>query len=266
MLTWTHPDGLATAYDDHGTGPPLVLLHAFPMDREMWHPQVTALSDRYRVIAPDLPGFGESGLPDDGWTVDSAADRLAAFIDGIGLDELAVVCGLSMGGYVALAFARRHPDKLRGLILADTRAEADTPEAKANRDKTIAVAEEHGAAAVFEAMLPKVLGHTTHQTRHTVVAEATRIAGEQGADVVADALRALRDRPDATPGLAAIRVPTLIIVGEEDTLTPPTTAMELADGIPEASIEVLAAAGHLSNLETPTEFTDVVRRFLDRIT
>ena len=266
MMTWTHADGLTTAYDDHGTGPPLVLLHAFPLDRTMWHPQVTALSDRYRVIAPDLPGFGESTVPPDGWTVDSAADRVAELLTGIGLDELAVVGGLSMGGYVALAFARRHPDMIRGLVLADTRAEADTPEAQANRDKTIAVAEEHGAAAVFEAMLPKVLGQTTHQQRQTVVAEATRIASEQGADVVADGLRALRDRPDATPGLAAIQVPTLIIVGEEDTLTPPAVAMTLADGIPEASIEVLAGAGHLSNLETPTEFTAVVRRFLDRIT
>lgn len=266
MTTWNDPkSNVVIAYDDRGTGLPVVLLHAFPQCREMWAPQVISLSDRYRIIAPDLPGFGGSELPEDGWTVDFAADLVADFLKGIGVQEKVILGGLSMGGYVALAFARRHAARLAGLILADTRAEADGPEAKANRDKAIVLAEDKGAAAVFEQMLPKVLGASTHQHRQAVVAETTRIAESQTAAAVAAAIRALRDRPDSSCSLPVIEVPTLVIVGSEDTLTPPDVARSLAGSIPNSTFVEIPAAGHLSNVEAPEAFNEAVRNFLDRV-
>lgn len=243
--------------------PTIVLLHAFPLSSAMWRPQVDGLSDRYRVVAPDLPGFGEAaGVP--GWTVDSAADELAKFLEGSDSQPV-VVGGLSMGGYVALAFARRHPGLLRGLILADTKAEPDADCAKANRDRMMAFARDHGPAAVIDAMIGNMVGPRTTADRPEVVAEVKRIAGSQSVDAIVAALTALRDRPDATPGLADIRVPTLVIVGEDDILTPPATATAMAAAIPHARLEVLPSAGHLANLETPDAFTAAVRAFVDSL-
>lgn len=266
MTHWTHPDSQQTiCYEDRGSGVPVVLLHAFPQSREMWAPQLTALSDHFRIITPDLPGFGGSSLPPDGWTVESAADGLSDFLTGIGVHTQIVLGGLSMGGYVTLAFARRHPERLRGLILADTRAEADGPEAHANREKAITLAEEQGTAAVFAGMLPHVVGPTTHQHRQAVVAVVTRIAEAQSAAAVAAAIRALRDRPDAGSSLPVLTVPALVIVGDEDSVTPPDVARCLAGSLPSATLEILPGAGHLSNLETPELFNEVLRAFLDRL-
>ncbi len=154
------PD-VALEYEDAGSGRPVVLLHAFPLARAMWHPQVEALRGRYRVLAPDLRGFGGSSPFTAAPSVETMADDVAALLDVLKVAEPVVLGGLSMGGYVALAFARRHPGRLRGLILADTRAEADSAEARANRDKTIAFARGHSAADVIEQMLPKLLGDRT---------------------------------------------------------------------------------------------------------
>lgn len=252
-------------YDAAGAGPVLVLVHAFPLDRSMWRQQVAALADRYRVIAPDVFGFGESGLPAGGWTVDSMADALAKALDGIGITEPVAIGGLSMGGYVAMAFARRRPDRLRGLILADTRAEADTSEGKANRDKMIALTREKGPAAVFEQMLPKMLTDRTRAERPALVAKAQRIAAAQSPDGVAAALAAMRDRPDAADGLSAVRVPTLVLVGDEDAITPPEAARTIAGLVPGARLETIPSAAHLSNMEAPDEFTRLTRSFLDSI-
>ena len=249
-------------YDDAGSGPPLVLVHAYPQCREMWKPQLAGLADVARVIAPDVFGFGGTPLPDAGWSVDTMADALAAFLPAAGVSGPVVLGGLSMGGYVALAFARRHPDKLRGLILADTKAEPDNADAKAARDKAIEFARANTAAAVFEQMLPKALGETTRGSRPEVVAEAKRIASAQSVDGIAAALAALRDRPDATPGLAKIAVPTLVIVGAEDAITPPDVAKSMAAAIPNARLEEIPAAGHLSDLEAPDAFNAAVRAFL----
>lgn len=245
-----------------GDGPAVVLLHAFPYDRAMWAPQVRGLSDEYRVITPDLPGFGGTPAPPGGWTVDAAADAVADTLDSLGLADPVVLAGLSMGGYVALAFARRHPRRLRGLILADTRAEPDSKDARAGRAKTAELAKENGAAAVFEDALPKQLCEVTRTGRPGVVAEARAIAGRQSVEGVVAALVALRDRPDARPGLRDIRLPTLVLVGEHDAITPLAAAEELVRGIAGARLEVLPAAGHLSNLETPDVFTGAVRAFL----
>ncbi|MFO0849288.1 MAG: alpha/beta fold hydrolase [Gemmataceae bacterium] len=262
MPVWTPAGGTpAIAYTDSGDGPPLVLLHAFPLCREMWAPQL-GLADRYRVIAPDLYGFGESGLPAAGWSVDSMADAVADLLAGIGASGPVVLGGLSMGGYVALAFARRHPDRLRALILADTKAEPDTEEGKTGRAAMIELARTGGAAAVADKMLPNLLGEATRERRPEVTAEVRRVATGQSVAGVKAGLAALRDRPDARPGLAGIRVPTLVLVGSEDKVTPPAGAKAMAAAIPGAEYMEIPAAGHLSNLETPPEFTTAVRMFL----
>ena len=179
------------------------------------------LEGQCRIIAPDFRGFGGTSAALAGVSVDQLADDVAQLLDVLKITQPVVVGGLSMGGYVALALARRHAERLRGLILADTRAEADTPEARENRDKMIAFARTHPSSEVIEQMLPRLLGSET-QMHHPEIADTVRaIAGKQASAGIVAALLALRDRPDATGGLGAIRVPTLVVVGAEDALTPP---------------------------------------------
>ncbi len=254
--------GLTIAYDESGRGLPLVLVHAFPQDRGMWQPQLAGLSDSARVIAPDLPGFGESSPAP--FTIDSAADIVAEFITTLGIAK-AVVAGLSMGGYIAMALARRQAQKLAGLILADTRADPDDATARGNRDKAIALTREKGVAALFETMLPKVLSDLTRSTKPEVVAQVKSIAERQSVEGVTAALAALRDRPDANPALAEIKVPTLVIVGEFDAVTPPLAAANMSVQIPGSKLIHIPDAGHLSNVENPAAFTDAVRKFVKEV-
>jgi 3-oxoadipate enol-lactonase len=263
MKNQTSADG-TVSFDDVGNGPAVVLLHAFPLSRLMWRPQLDALQDRHRIVAPDLRGFGGSSGFAATPSVEQLADDAARLLDELKVSR-AVVGGLSMGGYVAMAFARRHPDRLRGLILADTKAEADDEAARANRDRAIASAAPSTGAAFIETMLPRLVGATTLARRPEVVAEVRRIAGAQVAAGIVGALQALRDRPDARPGLDAIAVPTLVVVGSEDVLTPPTVARDLAKRIAGARLEEIEGAGHLANLEQPEQFTAVVRTFLDAV-
>lgn len=259
------PAPIPIRYDAAGSGQPVVLVHAFPLDRSMWRPQVAALADRYRVIAPDVFGFGESGLPAGGWTVDSMAAAVVKLLDNLGVSGPVVLGGLSMGGYVAMAFARRFPDRLRGLILANTRAEADSAEGKASREKAIALARERGTAAVFEQMLPKMLSERSRTERRALVEKVERTAAAQSVDAVAAALAAMRDRPDATAGLGTVTVPTLVIAGELDTITTPDASRTIAGLVPGARMETIPSAAHLSNMEAPDEFTRHVRVFLDSL-
>lgn len=255
-------DGVALTFDDSGTGKPLVLLHAFPLAGAMWTPQVEALRDEYRVIVPDLRGFGGSdGFPGSG-SIARLADDVAALLDALGVREPVALGGLSMGGYVALAFARHYPERLRALILADTRSEPDSAEARASRDQTIAVARAQGVAGVIEGLLPKLVSDATRLHRPQVVDEVRALASRQSTAGVVAALEALRDRPDAGPWLSSIKVPTLVLVGSADVLTPPDLARSLAQGIRGARLMTLDGAGHLSNLEAPAEFSAAVRLFL----
>jgi pimeloyl-ACP methyl ester carboxylesterase len=253
---------LTLAYDDHGTGRPLVLLHAFPLDRRMWQPQLAPLSPAARVLAVDLPGFGDSTAGSQPLTIDSAADAVLDFLDAIGVPGRVVLGGLSMGGYVALAFARRHPDRLAGLVLADTRSEPDDAAGKARRDEMIARANSAGAAAVIDQMLPKMLAEQTQKSRPEVAETVRAVASRQSAAAVVAALAALRDRPDATAALGRITVPTLVLVGEHDAITPPAMAQALAARIAGSKLVTVPGAGHLSNLENPGAFTAAVREFV----
>ena len=252
----------AIAYQDHGTGPGLVFLHAFPLDSSMWSHPAGALADRFRVIVPDLPGFGGSAVS-AGLTIDSAADVVAELLDHLGVNERVVLGGVSMGGYVALAFARLYPQRVRALILADTKADPDDEAGRANRERLIQLATDQGSSAVIEQMMPKMLGPAAAAGKPDVVRLVKETAGRQKAEGVVAALKALRDRPDGRPGLSHISFPTLVIVGEHDAITPPDRARELAESIPNARLVTIPDAGHLSNLENPTAFTNAVRAFLD---
>lgn len=256
------PTGLWMEYDDIGEGKPVVLLHAFPLARRMWRPQVEALRGECRLLVPDLRGFGGTGSFEEAPSVERMADDVADLLRARAVPEPVVLGGLSMGGYVALAFARRHPARLRALILADTRAEPDTSEGKASRAQTIAFAETHPVSEVINLLLPKLVSDEIRARRPEVVEEIRRIAEAQTPAAIVAALQALRDRPDARPTLGDIRVPTLVVVGSEDALTPPAVARTLVENIRDARLATLAGAGHLSNLEQAERFTEAARAFL----
>ena len=254
-------DGTEIAYDVAGSGPAVLLLHAFPLAAFMWDAQAEALAANHRVVRFDARGFGGSGVGPGPLTMERIADDGAALLDLLGI-ERAVVGGCSMGGYAALAFVRRHPHRLRGLVLLDSRASADTEEAKAGR---VALAEKvlaEGAPAAAEAFLPKLVGETTRRERPELVAflrERILGASPQG---IANALHGLAARADSRETLAAIRVPALVLVGAEDVITPPAGSTAMAAAIPKARLEVVAAAGHLANLESPAAVSAALLSFL----
>jgi pimeloyl-ACP methyl ester carboxylesterase len=244
---------------------PVVLLHAFPLARVMWRPQIDDLQHAYRLILPDLRGFGGSEPFASTPSIEGMADDTAALLDALKITEPVVLGGLSMGSYVALAFARKYRTRLRALVLADTRAEADNAEARANREKLIAFAKDHTAQDVIDQLLPKMVSNDTRTYEPEVVAKVRQIAAAQSIRGIIDALQALRDRPDAMPWLGQIRVPTLVMVGSEDALTPPALAQSLVEKIPDARLATLNAAGHLSNLEQPELFNVALRSFLQKL-
>lgn len=242
---------------DTGERAPLLLVHAWPLDRAMWAPQVSAFAGERRVLAPDLAGFGDAPGPGHA-TLDAHADDLAGLLDALGIAR-AVVVGLSMGGYIALALARRHPARLAALVLADTRAGADDAAARANRDDLAAVVATAGLGALSERLLPRLLAPGA---RPAVAAEVGAIIARQRPEGVVAALRAMAARPDAGPGLAEVRVPTLVLAGAEDALTPPSEARGLAAAIAGAGLVVIPGAGHLASLEEPGAFNAALRAFL----
>src|SRR5262245_16893981 len=218
------------AFADQGTGPVVVFLHAFPLDSTMWRAQVGILADRFRVIAPDLPGFGGSAVS-AGLTIDSIADVVAELLDHLGINERVAVGGLSMGGYATLAFARLYPQRVRALVLADTKAEPDDEAGRAARDRMIQLVTDQGPAAVVDEVLPRLLAPETFAGQPEVVRFVRESAVRQQAEGIVAALKALRDRPDARLGLSHISFPTLVLVGDRDAITPPDRARDLVTGI-----------------------------------
>lgn len=236
-------------HQSSGKGLPLVLLHGFPHDSRIWESQLAALGDRFHVITPDLSGFGKSKSSEP-FTMASQADSVHRFL--VQIKALpCILGGLSMGGYIALEFARKYPSDLRGLILLDTRAEADGAEAKQGRGKMIDLVRANGAAAIAEAMLPKQLAPTAPQQKPDVVRKLRMIMESQSATTIENALIAMKDRPDNTAFLPSISVPTLIVVGQADVLTPPEVARKMHDAIPKSTLAIIPDAGHLSPMEQP---------------
>jgi pimeloyl-ACP methyl ester carboxylesterase len=254
--------GAEIEYDVRGEGPAIVFLHAFPLGRFMWDGEAEALAGRHRVVRFDARGFG--GTPPGGapLTMDRIADDAAALMGHLGIEK-GVVAGCSMGGYAAFAFVRRHPEKLAGLVLQDTRAGADSAEARANRATLASRVLEEGAEAAADAFLPKLVGETTHRENSGLVARLRERILSTSPMGIAEALHGLGTRADSRETLGHVQVPTLVVVGEEDVLTPPEEAEAMAAAIDASRLEVIPRAGHLSNLENPSVYQDVLTRFLD---
>ena len=250
---------IATA---RSAAPALVLLHAFPVGARMWEPQRGAFPG-WRVVAPSLPGFDGSPRA-TAPSMAAYAESVLAVLNELAIDR-AVVGGISMGGYVAFALARQARGRVAGIIAADTRSSADSDEGKAGRRRMLELIEARGAAGVADDMIPKLLGATTRGARPDIATHVSELIEAQAPLALADATRAMMTREDSTPLLESIDVPALIVVGEEDTLTPPVEAERLAAAFPRASLVRIPTAGHLSSLENPETFNAAVRVFLREI-
>jgi len=246
--------------------PVALLVHGFPLSALMWEPQFRQPPKGWRLLAPDLRGFGGSTDPGQGapGDIDDYAADVVDLISELGIPS-AVVGGLSMGGYVTLAVLRRAPAIVRAVVLADTRATADTREGRAGRRAMLAQVEREGASGVASSMLPKLIAATTRDTHSDVESLVRRMIKQQSPDAIRGAIQRMMDRPDSTALAASLSIPALVIVGAEDALTPPDDARALAASIANAELVVLAGAGHLSNLEQPEAFNERLEAFLSRI-
>jgi len=237
----------------------LLLLHAFPLDASMWAPQIEAFRSEVAVVAPNFPGFGEEPSHGPVMTMDAAAETAVSALDRAGLDR-GIVCGVSMGGYVALALWRRHPDRVAGLVLANTRAGADD---EAGKERRAALAERLRAegSGFLVANPPPLL---SSEAPPDLWERVKAIIAAQSAEAIAAASLGMRDRPDSTADLAGIDVPTLVVTSTGDTLIPPEATSPMAQAIPGARLEVIEGAGHLSNMEAPEAFNRLLREHLVR--
>jgi len=245
-------------------GAALLLVHGYPFDHSMWRAQLDGIAG-HRIIAPDLRGMGESTDPElpagAATTLGTHADDLLALLDALTIPRV-VLCGLSMGGYIAFEFLRRYPDRVQALVLMDTRPGADSAEGRLGRDKAIALAAQGGAAAIADSMIGKLLSAAADSAVRDAVLAMMQRAPVEG---IVASLGAMRDRTDATAMLTTIDVPTLIVVGAEDQLTPPDQATAMATVIPGATLEVIAGAGHVPPMERSRETNAILQRFLDRV-
>lgn len=240
---------------DSGRGPSVLLLHAFPLNSRMWEPQVRALNGKARLLAVDLPGFGLSPPLDGTPTLDDYAGAVCDLIDRLEIEKVIVV-GLSMGGYVAFRLVERLGVRLRGLLLADTRASADTEEAALARHELAAEVEAQGVEVAAHEFIPKLIGTTTLHIHPGIVDRVRAIILENSVAGVAAALRAMASRPDSSALLERLRCPVVCVVGDEDVVTPPDVVSAMAARIPRAKLTVVGSAGHLTNLEAPEAFNE----------
>lgn len=261
MAMKTQINGVQIAFTDQGKGIPLVFVHGFPMSKAMWEPQVKTLSSSFRVITVDLRGHGESDAPLWHYTVEMFADDIRELLDHLSIDQ-AVLTGLSMGGYILFAFYHKYRSRVRGLILADTRASSDTPQVREGRFQMAQTAYHDGLLPVAESMIPKLLCPPTLRNRADRVEMVRQIITKNTLAGVFGDLMAMAERPDSSFLLPEITCPTLVVVGEHDSATPPSEVKEIAEKIKGARFEIIPAAGHLSNLENPEAFNQAVRQFV----
>ncbi|HEX9918204.1 MAG TPA: alpha/beta fold hydrolase, partial [Pyrinomonadaceae bacterium] len=243
---------------------PIVLLHGFPFNRTLWREQAAALGKHYRVITVDLRGHGETDATRDPATMEEMAEDVAALLGELGIARV-VLGGLSMGGYVALAFSRLFPERVRALILADTRPQADTDEARLAREETATRALGEGMQTIADTMLPKLLAPSTLAERPEVVARVREMILNTVPQGAASALRGMAVRRDHTKFLREINCPALIIVGSLDQITPLADAELMNREIRGSRLEVIAEAGHVSNVERPAEFNRALENFLSEL-
>jgi len=253
-------NGIALAYDDRGTGLPIVFLHAFPLNRMMWAQQQVGLSHRFRIISIDLRGHGESDAPFWRYSLEQYALDVKELLAGLKIIK-ALFVGLSMGGYLEFTLYRLYPELILGLVFADTRAEADKPEQLQWRFKLAQQTGAIGPAAVIADMLPKLLAPKTYDRDPDLVERVRSIQAAAPVQGIIGDLTAMAERPNSVDLLSSIKVPTLVIVGEDDVLTPPADAQRIAKGIPGARLVTIPEAGHLSNMDQPDLFNRAVEEF-----
>ncbi len=250
--------------EDKGSGQPVLFIHGYPLNRAMWEPQLNPLADVARVIAPDLRGHGGSDPLPGPYSMELLADDCCALLDALGSTQPLVVCGLSMGGYVAFAFYRKHAARVAGLVLAATRPGADSPEGRANRAKAIELARAAGggAAAIAESMLPKMLAPRSYEANPALVARVRQMMESTSVEGIIGDQMAMLERPDSTPMLAQINCPALVLHGADDQIIPLKEAEAMHNAIKDSCLQVLPGAGHLVNLEQPQLFNAAVREFV----
>ena len=250
------------AWLEAGAGWPVILLHAFPLSAAMWHPQLDRVPDGWRFIAPNLRGFGRSLPPSGGRiSMDDYAADVFCLMDGLALDN-ATIGGLSMGGYVAFAMFRQAPIRFTGMILADTRPQADTPQGREGRVRMRDVLAKEGPRGVADQMLPKLLSEEARREGAEMLRDTRAMIESAAPQAIDEAIGALMDRPDSTPGLSGISCATLVLVGEQDEITPVAEAVAMQRAIPRSTLCVISGAGHLSSLEQPEAFSRALGDFL----
>jgi 3-oxoadipate enol-lactonase len=257
-------DGTEIFYDTSGSGPPVVLLHPFPANHEFWLPLAPALASRYQLIMPDLRGHGESGLGEGPTTMQKHASDVGHVMDKVGADR-AVLAGVSIGGYTIFEFWRRFRDRVRALALCNTKAQADTPEARATRLAAANDVIQRGTEPFFESMIPKLLGESTRRSRPDLVEGALRMMRRMSPEDVAGVQRGMAERTDSLATLKTINVPTLIITGHEDILTGVAEAGLMKQNIAGSELKIVGKAGHFSPWEQPEGVGKLIRNFLDRV-
>lgn len=247
-------NGFELHYVEHGEGTPLLCVHGFPLSHAMWREQLGELSRSFRVIAPDLRGFGQSTLGDlasDQLSMEQLADDLAQLLTALGISEPIVLCGLSMGGYVAWQFARKYRPRLKALIQCDTRALADTPEGVANRQRLAALVLDKGSEVIASTMLPSLFSVQTTEKQHAAIAQMRDIIHSTSPATIAAALRGMAARPDVREWLPTCDLPTLLICGIDDKISTVNEMREIAAALPQARLVVVPDAGHMAPLENP---------------
>lgn len=251
-------------YEVLGDGPPVVLLHPFPANHQLWRPATQALISQYRVILPDLRGHGDSGVGEGPATMEKHAADLARILDHAEVGRAPFV-GVSIGGYVLFEFWRRHRGRVTALILCNTKAQPDTAEGRAGRLQSAADVLQRGTEPFIDSMLPKLLGTTTHATRPDLIDGARQMMLKMSPEDIAMVQRGMAERPDSLPTLKTINVPTLLVTGDEDTLTGIAEAELMRQNIPGSQMKVIARAGHYSVWEQSQEAGRLLREFLDTI-
>lgn len=255
--------GVVLEVEDHGEGVPVVLLHGFPLSSETWRPIRPALERVARLITPDLRGFGGSDASEGDYDLDTLAADVLALLDRLGVEGF-VLGGHSMGGYVALRIAACQPARVRGLILVDTRAVADSAETAARRNASIDWIRRRGSADFLADFVPNLLGPATRKRARRFVDDLLLLAAEVPDHVLIGCLAGMRDRPDSTSLLPTLDVPALVVVGQDDTVTPPSGAEAMARALPRATLAVIPEAGHTPMVERPVTTAEVITTFLRR--